>query len=279
MCAVLSKRSRATSYDDFVGVLTNLGVVTALMLSFVVAVQTTIDKDMLDNECLFKGVTTNKPFCEYVTQVLLSTDFNSTILVDVDKYENVLSGCPMRYVDAYFIMGEFPMHYMAQYKERHNEGLRCWGQTMNTNNQFQKFFIASGVGSSALTMSLLMAMVAYLVLTCTDSNPGEEEKTSPKFEKFTSYFYIYTGIGHALCMIGGISFYLQIEGFSQMQYQSSGDFMMYFMYVMLVPGTIIIFTYGAYAYWNIAKEPNDYKLGDENVEMQTTIDASNDIKE
>jgi len=278
MCAMLRQKSRATSYDDFVGILTNLGVITALMLSFVVGVQTSIDQDMLDNACFFKGVTLDKPFCKYATQVLLSTDFNSTILVDVDKYENILSECPMTSRNAYFIMGDFPMHYMWQYKEHHNEGFRCWEKTANTNNQFQKFFIASAMGTSSLTLSLTMAVVAYFVLTCTDANPGDE-KTSPRFEKFTSYFYIFTGIGHALCLLGCMSFYFQLEAFSQMQYQASGDFMMGFMFAMLIPGTIIILPYGAFAYWKISEEPKEYKLGDENVEMQTTIDASNDIKE
>lgn len=272
------------SYAEIEGLLINLGVVAALMLSFVVGVFFTIPREEFFYGDYRHTLMHNTDFRMYAESMLDYQGFNFTApfplgtgyeLVDMrqimhqannleessSKYEcellDPLINCNRLYSDmltvAEMTILHFPQEYLYSY---------CIYHTRECDLQSDQVVTTGGYAVTALTIALFISVVLYISLSVSNIREEADEGNLVPLAKFNIIATSITMFGFLLLLVGVVVFFFGLVRIIRVRSpleQPVAWLILVNLYCMLVPTGIVFSIIAAILPWYALRDPGGRK--------------------
>jgi hypothetical protein len=235
------------SYEDTEGMLVNLGVTCALVLSFSVGLYGVVSTEHLHPFEFHSALMEfGDHFCEYALSYLEMTEFNTSrnILVDTNKTWDVLDTQFMCHNKAThwdpklevtidkdnvvrhwdwqpralwdLVANQFPHDVLVHWRAKNNwvdQSTNCWKDIFGGGRIHQTFGCSATLCLAFLTASLWSSLIAYLALIISSAR---EKANADKFNvlvRFQMYFAFLNGFAYFQFLCGIYLFFIQLVCF------------------------------------------------------------------
>lgn len=235
------------SYDDTEGMLVNLGVTCALVLSFSVGLYAGVTtEDLHPLEFHSALLEFGEDFCEYALAYLETTEFNESrmILVDTNETWDVLDTQFMCHNEATYwdtnfkietdkdqvrrhwdwkprslwdiIANQFPHDVLAHWRAKNNwvdQSTNCWKDMFGGARIHHTFGCSATLCLCFLTASLWSSLIAYLALTISSAREKSNARKFNILDRFQRYFACLNGAAYFQFLAGIYLFFVQLVCF------------------------------------------------------------------
>lgn len=241
----------AMSYDDVEGLITTVGVVSALALSFVIGLQVSVTPDSVDLYLLKIGIFYDKNFCDFVVRVISThTGYNMTQLVGLtdgqDEYFSVADnlcasfhatdeggwereGSTPSPSESYwgmrtasdvsysiavpFVAAHFPMEHMAGYlvHSGHSNLEIISTSWQGAGIEVGQFYRYCAKSTGSLTFALLGSVLSYMALAASPAREDMQMGNSAPLKTFNRRFTPILVSCYVALMAGVLQFFVVLN--------------------------------------------------------------------
>ena len=275
------------SYDDTEGMLVNLGVTCALVLSFSVGLYSTVSTENLHAFEFHSALLQfDKKFCLYALNYLETTEFNASrhMLVDTDETWDLLDTKFMcdnsatewntnkkmtidtdgvtRHWDWQprslwgILANAFPHDVLVHWRAKNNwvdQSTNCWSDIFGGGRIHHMFGCTATLCLCFLTASLWSSLIAYLALSVSSAREKANAENFSVLARYQNYF-AFINFAAYFQFLGGIYlFFVQLVCFGWIMQGFAAHEGLYGSFIALIYFIIVVSVYTVVAYLSMER--------------------------